>query len=131
MRVIRRKISAHTVVSYQCEICGTKYRTHKKTEQCESRKLEKKKFRVGEPVEKTAYQHSCHNKVYFVKGVVSAIEGPVNPIIDHWNSYLWPNGDPHVYQYEVEFVCPICKQTKKTLCYAGELVSLKLVKKIS
>lgn len=126
MKIIRRRFPAHTIIAYKCEVCRTKYSTQKEAEKCEARKLEENKFIIGELVEKTAYQHSCRNRVYLAKGLVTAITGPVIPAIDHWNSYLWPEGDlPHVYQYEVEFVCPVCKQTKKTLCYSGELKSLK------
>src|SRR3989344_4816404 len=110
MKKITRRVPAHTVHSFQCEVCKTKYRTEKQAQECESRTKEMKIFWVG----------------YMAIGKIVKIEGPVLP--DYEYECKWLGGDPkrlnsHVYEYWLSFKCPHCGEKRKHPYYGPELRS--------
>ena len=130
MKKIVRRVPAHTVRSFQCEVCGTKYRSAKQAIECESRTKEKKAFRVGDRV--LAIEARFCNKnssfSYMAIGKIVKIEGPVLP--DQEYERKWLGGDSkrlnsHVYKYWLSFKCPHCNEKRKHPYYGPELRSKK------
>lgn len=133
MKITRKRIPARTVVSYQCETCGTKYPRKLSAIGCEKRKLETKVFKLGERVKNTTARQ-CHNgKNYYFEGVVIGVRGPV-PSDDEYEILILGGKkermNNHVYQYEVEYVCPVCQNIKTALLYAPQLKSMEIVKNV-
>lgn len=143
MKTIRRRIPARTKVFYQCQTCGTKYGNKAKARECEKRILEFKKFSIGERV-RNLEKRTCgiiasgspaltrKSPHYYFEGIVIKIIGP--QVSDYYYECRYLDGKPdrlngHVYQYEVQYVCPVCDQLKTALCYAPELKILNVVKK--
>ena len=131
MKQIVRRVLAHTTRSFQCEICGTKYRTTKQAKKCESRRLEIKEFNRGDLV-KNREQRICNvvDKQYHFIGTIIGVLGPNLPDYEYESKWLGGKTDRlngHVYQYEVLYVCPECNDSKTTLYYGPELKSVKLV----
>ena len=133
MKVIRVEIPAKTDVSYQCETCGRKYHNELSAVNCEKRKLERKIFKIGELVKNTTARQ-CHNgKNYYFDGTVIDIRGPI-PSDDEYEILILGGKEErmnsHVYQYEVKYVCPICKKIKTALLYSPQLKSTEIVKNV-
>ena len=133
MKVTKKRIPAKTVVSYQCETCGTKYRKESSAVNCEKRKLERKIFKIGEQVKNTTPRNCYNGKNYYFDGIVIDIRGPV-PCDDEYEILILGGKEErmnsHVYQYEVKYVCPICKNIKTALLYAPQLKSMEIVKHV-
>lgn len=118
-KIIQRK------VLYVCERCKTRYENRKDALWCNARPLEKKIFRIGDTVSNLE-PRTClgAGKRYIFSGKIVKISKP-QPA-DHEYEVKWLAGkrrrlDSHVFQYEVEFFCPHCKQKKRSLYYAPEL----------
>lgn len=138
MKTIRRRIPARTQIFHQCETCGTEYSNKAKAQKCEKRVLEFKKFSLGEFV-RNIEKRICgvppppgKSPHYYFEGIVIKIIGPA--VSDYDYECRWLGGKPdrlngHVYQYEVQYVCPTCNQLETVLYYAPELRSLRVEKK--
>lgn len=48
MKQLVRRVPAHTVRSFQCEVCGTKYSTKNQALTCEARIKEEQVFKEGD-----------------------------------------------------------------------------------
>ncbi len=131
MKVIRRRVPAKTVVSYQCEVCGTKYSNRSQAEKCERRTLEDRlvRFKKGNRIEVKVI-HSCNHvgtgpqKLFSPVGIVIKVIGPVLSDLEY--EVKWLGGKPdrvngHVFQYLVRFQC-VCGKTREGLFYLPELV---------
>lgn len=117
MKKIVKKIPARIVISYQCEVCGTKYRTITAAQNCEARTLEKKEFKAGDLVYPVGKRH-C--KVYYrPKGKIVKILGPTLPVYEYEVNWLGGKSErlkSHILQYEVRYTCP-CHNRKMTHLY--------------
>ena len=124
MKTFRRKIPARTVVRYQCEICEANYRTPAQAERCEARIVEAEKFIPGQLV-RAVWQPECsRGGPYCSKGKVVKSIGPQLPEEDYARRCLGGKTarlNSHVFQYEILFICPHCKQNQSALYYASEL----------
>ena len=118
----------------RCGVCKTKYSSTKKgralkeAKQCASRILEKKVFKLGDPVTNLE-PRNCFGggKSYYFRGRVIKIIGPEPS--DYETEVKWLGGkqervNGHVFQYEVEYICPRCEKTKTMLYYAPELKNI-------
>ncbi len=125
MRKIVRK-----VVTFQCELCKTEYKTRTGAMRCESQplELEEKKFKTGDRV-RGREQHTCDHhrkeKNFLPNGRIIEINGPVP--MDEEYSNKWLGGELlhcHVYEYLVEYKCP-CGKVRQHQFYSPELKLLK------
>lgn len=120
-----KKIVVKTV-RYQCSVCQARYGSKKTAARCEARALEKKTFYVGSKVtNKEPRTCSMRGGPYRFKGVVVKIRGPV--AADYEYETKWLGGkrvDSHVFQYEVKFTCPHCKEKRTEMYYGPELNKL-------
>ncbi len=128
MKKIVKEIPARTSVTFQCEICKTKYRSEKKAEECEERVLEEKLFKVGDKViiiparvcDKVGSK-SSFGKSFWPKATVVKILGPTLPDYEYEVKWLGSRGlNSHVYQYEVEYSC-LCGRKRGDLVYTPEI----------
>ena len=123
MRTITRKIPARVSVKYQCKKCRSSYGSKERALKCEAQPIESKLFSIGDHV-KWREQHHCGycEKNHFPKGKVVRIFGPMLPDEEYNNK--WLQGElfgKHAFQYEVEWLCPYCKDPKSNLFYSPEL----------
>ncbi len=118
-------------VSYQCEVCGTKYRSKTAAKRCEKRKLEEKLFKIGDYVQVTPWQ-VCNkpgkrDKYYPPKGKIVYIHRPQLPDDEYenkWLGFLKDHGERmnfHVRLYRIRFKCPLCGREHEREFYAPEL----------
>lgn len=131
MRKITRRISAKVVTSYRCDVCKEKYDNPGFAKACEARKLEKKRFHLGQLV-RAVMQRTCYGSIasgakrYVAKGEVVKIHGPMLPDYDYEVRWLGAKRtDWHVFRYEIMFTCPHCHETKTSLYYGPELRAVK------
>ena len=133
MKTIRRRIPARTNVSYQCWVCGTKYRSKKSAQKCEARTLEIREFSEGYWVRAKEKRHcGLTGKSYICEGIIVDVLGPMLPDEEYENKWLGGKTERlngHVYQYEVQFICPCCNKLKRAFYYGPGLQSLEVVKK--
>lgn len=130
MKVTRRRIPARTVISYQCETCGTKYRTAEQALKCEARIKEKQVFKRGDffrAYERHVCNHKGRDKEFLPGGMVIKVLGPMLP--DYEYEVKWLGSRPerlngHVYQYEVEYQCS-CGRPRFTLYWTPEIFLVK------
>lgn len=123
MREIVRK-----TVLYQCSICKTNHTNKRDAQKCESRTLEKKVFAVGDMVSnKEPRICSVRDKHYTFKGRVVRIIGPMASDYEYETKWLGGKTERlngHVFQYQIEFRCPHCKDTREERYFAPELNKL-------
>lgn len=118
-----------TITWYQCDICKTKYEKASDAEKCEARTLEEKKFKVGDlvqAIEKRQCLSSEGSKEYICKGKIVKIIGPMAP--DEEYEIKWLNSERlnnHVWEYEIEYICPHCGEKKGARYYAPEIRKTK------
>ncbi len=123
MRKIVRK-----VVTFQCGLCKTEYKTTREAKRCESQPLEEKKFKLGDRV-KGREQHTCDHrrkeKNFLPNGRVIEINGPV--LMDEEYSNKWLGGELlhcHVFEYLVGYDC-FCGKARQHKFYSPELKLLR------
>lgn len=109
-------------VSYKCFIGGEKYKTAKRAEECEALGVEPQKYKVGDLVINVRPRLCDNFKEHRFIGIVVKVFGPALPpddVADRMNlGGINPVPDNiHLYQYEIEYDCPVCKQEKKALYY--------------
>lgn len=130
MKKIVRRIPAHTVRLFQCEVCGTKYRTEKQAKQCEARKNEKKVFKKGDLVkviESYVCSHGRREKIFQPKGVVVSVIGPMPSDYEYEKKWLGEKPERlngHVYVYEVLYQC-VCGSMRGQVYRTPELLLVK------
>ncbi len=121
MKKIVKEIPARTSVTYQCEICKTKYRSEKKAKECENRVLEEEIFKIGDevyPIEK----RECDGHTYRPKAKIIEISAPKLPDEEYERKWLGSKRlNWHVREYIVEFRRPHDKEKHSALYYAPEL----------
>lgn len=121
MKKIVKEIPARTLVTYQCEVCKTKYRSKQKAKECEERILEREMFKIGDnvyPIEK----RECDGHPYRPRTKIIEISAPKVPDYEYEVKWLGSKRlDWHVREYIVEFCCPHCKEKYSALYYAPEL----------
>ena len=128
MKKIVKKITL-----YQCPICKTKYSNASDAKKCEARILEEKKFKIGDPVTNIE-PRQCWNRdkrQYKFKGTIVQILGPLLPGEEYENKWLGGNSErlnSHVWQYEVEYICPRCQEKEMHRYYAPEIKKLEIRK---
>ena len=127
MKRVERFIPARTVIRFQCEICGVKYRKESAAIKCESKGTEVQKFNIGDSVRAFGKRECYLGKRYTVHGKVIKMIGPrlVSMGYVHWvrtREKGWC--EKHVFQCEVEYICPICHKKKTALYFAPELKKL-------
>lgn len=115
------------IIQYQCSACKTIYPQADQAKACEERILEEKRFKVGDLV-KNIEPRICtmgpRNKTYTFKGKVIKIIGPVPS--DYEYEAKWLGGNPkrlnsHVFIYEIEYICPHCKEKRLVRYFAPEI----------
>jgi len=112
---------------WQCETCKTKYKDRGAAQKCEAKPVEQKLFKVGDTVRNAMEPRFClvHRKYYRFTGKIVKILGPKPPDEEYEIKWLSSRGlHSHVFEYEVEFKCPYCQETRKELYYAPELVKV-------
>lgn len=119
-------------VSYECGICKKRYKNSSEAKKCETRIVEKKKFRIGNKVQNLE-PRTCgmNHKPYRFNGKVIKIYGPI--VSDYEYEVKWLGGKRinwHVFQYEVKFICPHCKEERSELYYAPELKTVRTMDKM-
>ncbi len=132
MKKIVKEIPAMTSVSYQCEVCKTKYRSEKQAKECEERILEEKLFKVGDKIiiipARTCDQVGstwAFGKPFWPKATVVKVLGPMLPDYEYEVKWLGSRGlDNHVYQYEVKYNC-LCGDKRGDLLYTPEMRQFK------
>lgn len=136
MRIIKVRIPAKTVRSYQCETCKTRYSSKTKARECEKRVLEIRRSAVGDRVSniepRTCGTVGKGNINYHFDGIIIKVVGPNPADYEYEVRWLGAQDDRvngHIYQYEVRYVCPVCNKLRTALYYAPELKSLKVEKK--
>ncbi len=130
MKTIVRRVPAHTIRSFQCEVCRAKYRTAKQALKCKARIKEKQVFKVGDFVkgyEPHVCSHKGRDRNFLTEGMVIKILGPMCP--DYEYEVKWLGGkterlNGHVYLYEVEYLC-LCGKSRKYLYRAPEILFVK------
>lgn len=109
--------------TFPCSVCKTEYHKRRDAKECKKRKLEKIKFKIGDLV----FAHEprqCNSKTYKVRGKVVKILGPQASDEEYeakWLGELSERLNSHVFQYEVKYTCPICKEKKSMVYYAPEI----------
>lgn len=111
-----------------CSVCKTKYRSKDKSKavgkalQCQKRPLEKKIFKKGDAVTNIELRTcSITGRAYYFKGKIARILGPMLAYYEY--EVKWLGGIPnrvngHIFQYEVSFICPHCKEKRLEIYYA-------------
>lgn len=105
-----------TSVSYVCGKCGSEFPKRRQAEKCEAGSCEPRRFNVGDEVRalQPRYCSSRGNRRYKVAGKIVGIVG-----LSLYDSEVMLKGfgiEPtyaHCYWYEVEYVCPACRKTKR------------------
>ena len=114
------------VAVYICEVCNTEYASKSSALACEKKPVEKKKFRVEDRISNVE-PRMCGRNAYVFKGRVTRISGPFPPNEEYENKWLssainhMERINSHVFLYEVEFICPVCRMKKTARYYAPEL----------
>lgn len=111
MKQIVRRVPTHTVRSFQCNVCETKYPTAKQAKKCEARIKEKKVFKKGDVVKGYEFHvcnHGKKDKNFQPKGTITMVIGPILPDYEYEVERL--KGKPerlngHIYLYEVVYAC--------------------------
>ncbi len=118
-RVVRR---------YRCEQCRTKHRSRAQAARCEAMPVEERRFRVGDAVTWREPRHcSAFDRSYRVRGRVLSVRGPQLPDEEYNNKWLGGMlAGTHVFQYEVSWRCPHCKEPQAGLFYGAELRRLPI-----
>ncbi len=112
-------------VSYRCSCCRTKHTNKRDAKRCERMPVEAKAFKVGSRVENIEKRICARGrKQYRFSGVVTKVVGPQAP--DYEYEVKWLGGKPerlrsHVFQYQVKFRCPHCKEIREARYFAPEL----------
>lgn len=111
---------------YICQTCKTRYSSKKSAQQCESRKMEEKSFKVGYKVKnkepRFCYLNDGRGKGYVFNGVVTHVIGPLPADKEYELKWLQRGMvNYHVFKYEVSYKCPRCKEQKSFRYYAPEL----------
>lgn len=108
-----------------CSVCRTEYPNKKTAARCEKRIREKKVFLIGDKV-RNIEPRTCGlmGKVYVFSGRIVKILG-LKPS-DYEYEVKWLGGkaervNGHVFEYEVAFNCPHCKEKRSEYYYAPEL----------
>ncbi|MDP3953932.1 MAG: hypothetical protein Q8Q06_00765 [bacterium] len=112
---------------WQCETCKTKYRDRGSAQKCEAKPIEQKLFKIGDTVRNAIEPRHCqiHGKWYRFTGKIIKILGPKPPDEEYEIKCLSSRGlHNHVFEYQVEFKCPYCQETRKELYYAPELTKI-------
>jgi len=121
----------------ECSKCNKKYKSLneklaiKKALKCSRRITEKKVFKIGDRVTSSEMRYcQIFDQHYYMTGKVTGIKGPM--ISDYEYEVKWLGADlkrvnGHVYQYEVEFRCPRCKELRIAIYYTP---LLKLIPRI-
>ena len=130
MKKIVRRVAAHTVRSFQCEICGHGYPTKSQALKCEARVKERRKFRKGDLV-KGHELYVCvdgkkKNK-FLPEGRITIVIGPTLPEYEYEVKWLGARPERlngHIYLYEVTFEC-LCGRTRSNVFRTPELVLVK------
>ena len=99
------------VIMFQCDICRTEYDKVSDAQECEKKAIEIKKFTKGDQVSNIVAR-ICKktSKSYTFKGVIVKIIGPMAS--DYYG---------HLFQYQVKFKCPQCKEISEARYFAPEL----------
>ncbi len=116
-RVVQKEIL------YICPVCKVKYFNKKEAVLCEKRILEKKKFLVGDRVSNIEPRYcQTEDKDYVFSGKIVRILGPQPSDFDYEMRWLGSKRlNYHVFEYEVVFRCPHCKDKIVAHYYAPEL----------
>ena len=119
-----RRVVKKTVL-YQCKICKTEYSTLKEVKKCEARGVEKKTFSVGDLVSNIE-PRVCwkKSKGYIFRGKVVKIIGPMPADFEYECKWLKGQAsrlNSHVFQYEVDYSCPHCKELKTARYFTPEI----------
>lgn len=130
MKTTIRRIPAHTARSYQCEVCGTKYRTAEQAKKCEARIKENKTFKKRDVVrgyERHVCSHKSGDEKFLPEGRVIKIFGPMIP--DYEYEVKWLDGrferiNGHIYLYEVAYEC-LCGKQRSYLYRTPEIFLVK------
>lgn len=130
MKIISRRVPARTVRSYQCGVCGTKYRAAEKAKKCEARIKENKTFKKGDVVrgyERHVCSYMGEDREFQPEGRVIKVLGPMLP--DYEYEVKWLDGrferiNGHVYLYEVAYKC-LCGKPRKDLFRTPEIFLVK------
>lgn len=124
---MKKKITK--VASYECSICGTDYDRKSDTKNCERRTMEEKIFPIGARVRaKVPKRCRLRDEIYYAEGRIACLRGPKPS--DYEYEVKWLGGNPkrlvmHVFQHQINYICPCCKKKKSALYYAPELKLLK------
>lgn len=123
MRIIRQIIPRKIEVWYQCKICKTKYRSPEQALACEARPLESKVFSVGDFVAVKEKRPCTCGRQYTLHGQVVKKLGPQVPDDEYEVKWIQIPGrrGQHVFMYQVEGLCPHCKEKRSTHCYGPEI----------
>ncbi len=130
MKIIKKKVPAHTTFSYQCEVCGTKYRTEEQALKCEARTKEKKTFKRGDAVrgyECHVCSHGKRDKNFLPEGKVVKTMGPMLPDYEYETKWLNSRSERingHIYLYEVAYPC-LCGKPRRHLYRTPEIMLVK------
>lgn len=124
MKRIEVHVPKHTVVRFRCDVCGQKYKTESAAKECESRALETIRFKVGDRVMAPEKRECSSGQPYDMQGKVVGVIGPRTTDLEEikWvrtEEYGWSG--KHVFQYEVEYTCPVCHEKKTALYFTPEL----------
>ncbi len=130
MKQLVRRVPAHTVRSFQCEVCGAKYSTKNQALTCEARIKEEQVFKEGDLVsgyEPHVCNHGKEDRSFLTVGKVTKVIGPTLP--DYEYEVKWLGDRPerlngHVYLYEVSYEC-LCGKIREHLYRAPEILLLK------
>lgn len=125
MKKIVKIIPERTTVMYQCKKCGTKYRSSKRAQKCKSMPVEKKLFCVGASVSWRELRTCVFGNNYRLRGKVVKILGP--KLLDEDYNIRWLQSKLiglHVFQYEVDWKCPFCRENQAGVFYGMELIML-------
>lgn len=130
MKKLVRRVPAHTVRSFQCEVCGTKYRTANQAKKCEARVQEEKvfgKMDVVRILECRICSHMGKDRPCRSFGRIEKVIGPMLP--DYEYEVKWLGGkaerlNGHVYLYLVRYLCK-CRRVRADIFRAPELRLLK------
>lgn len=116
------------VVLYRCSVCKSDYTNKRDAQKCESRILEKKAFAIGDMVSNIEPRTcSTRNKNYVFRGRIVRIFGPTASDYEYeckWLGAIAKRVNGHVFEYQVKFKCPHCKETREERYFAPELKKL-------
>jgi hypothetical protein len=129
MKKIVRHVPARTTVSYQCEVCESRYRSKAQAKKCEARIFEKQMFRRGDHVI-CRVTNICDcgrggKRGFLPKGTVAQVIGPQRADEEYAIKWLHRTPNMHVYQYVLASMCPFCERERECVCYAPELKKIK------